>query len=178
MLALPAPALASGASTRIVEIFRMGPSAAAEMQEQEENSKRATAAGGFHLLDLTRTRTSDAMLASFGALAVDGGEVIRGDALAPFSDITVPAWMRGPLLSVWPAEGRYIPSDCITAPYRPVGFLAHDIEDRRRAAYTAMSAAACDAGIPVDLFDALILTESAYNPTVCPSSEHLAQFAA
>ncbi|QDK35678.1 lytic transglycosylase domain-containing protein (plasmid) [Sphingomonas sp. IC081] len=104
------------------------------------------------------------MLTSFGALAVDGDEMTQRDALAPFSDIAVPAWMRAPLLSVWPAEGRYIPSDCTTVPYRPVGFLAHDIEDRRRAAYTAMSAAACDAGIPVGLFDALVLTESAYNP--------------
>ena len=170
-LALPAPALASGGSTRIFEMVRLGPRAADEMQEQEENSQQTTAAGGFHLLDLTRTRTSDAMLASFGALAVEGGDVIRRDALAPFSDIAVPAWMRPPLLSMWPEEGRYIPSDCITVPYRPVGFLAHDIEDRRRAAYTAMSAAACDAGIPVGLFDALVLTESAYNPRAISSKQ-------
>lgn len=162
VLALPAPSVASGA-TRTVEIVRMGSSAAPEVQEQDNNSPKATVAGAFHVLDLTRARISDTMLRSFSTPATDGEDVIRRDALAPYSDISAPAWMRAPLRSMWPTDERYIPSDCITVPYRPVGFLKPEVEGRRRAAYTAMSAAACDAGIPVGLFDALILTESGYN---------------
>jgi len=108
---------------------------------------------------------------SFGALSTDfhreftliAAETGQG-ALPLYSDIVVPGWMRPPLLSAQSVVGSFAPG-CMVARYTPAGFLPIDIEVRRRAAYEAMSAAACEAGIPVGLFDALILRESAYNAT-------------
>lgn len=84
-------------------------------------------------------------------------------AIAPYSDIAVPGWMRAPLLSSLPMAGASFVPGCMAVPYRPSGFLPLHVEARRRTAYDAMSAAACEAGIPVGLFDALVLSESAYN---------------
>ncbi|EAT07418.1 Lytic transglycosylase, catalytic [Sphingomonas sp. SKA58] len=49
-------------------------------------------------------------------------------------------------------------------PYRPTGFLPADTEMRRARYYPLMAVAACEAGVPVRLFDAMIIQESRYNP--------------
>ncbi|AMK26051.1 lytic transglycosylase, catalytic (plasmid) [Sphingobium sp. TKS] len=54
--------------------------------------------------------------------------------------------------------------DCAPAAYRPAGFLSAAAEERRAAHFDAMHAMACKFGIPVGLFDALIMQESAYRP--------------
>jgi len=123
-------------------------------------------ASGFRLIDLTRDKVGEAMRDSFSSIA-PGSELADREyeqvPLSPYSDIAVPGWMRAPTLSAPPAPDVFVP-DCMAVPYRPSGFLPLHIETRRRSAYNAMSAAACEAGIPVGLFDALILAESAYNP--------------
>lgn len=122
----------------------------------------------FRLLNLARDRGGEAMRENFGAgTATDLGsaEVPTGPAaLSAYSDIVVPGWMRAPQLAVGPVANLGFTPGCMAAPYRPSGFLPLHVEARRRTAYDAMSAAACAAGIPVGLFDALILSESAYNP--------------
>jgi soluble lytic murein transglycosylase-like protein len=53
---------------------------------------------------------------------------------------------------------------CEGKPYAPSPHLLREAERRRAVWYPAMAAAACEAGVPVNLFDALIIQESRYNP--------------
>ena len=62
-----------------------------------------------------------------------------------------------------PATMTFVPG-CGAAAYRPTGFLAGAAERRRAAYYGLMSSVACEQGIPVGLFDAMILRESGYDP--------------
>jgi soluble lytic murein transglycosylase-like protein len=48
--------------------------------------------------------------------------------------------------------------------YAPIPRLPAAAEQRRAIWYPAMAQAACEAGLPVHLFDALIIQESRYNP--------------
>lgn len=80
----------------------------------------------------------------------------------PPSSIQVPLWMRGgPVFAS--AAYSYVPG-CFTPDYRPTGFLASDAEMRRASYYGMMSNIACQYGIPVGLFDAMIIRESRYRP--------------
>lgn len=85
----------------------------------------------------------------------------RGAAPAPvqaYPAFDIPAWMlAGPI-----AANRA--SSCLERPYRPTGFLRFDAERRRLAHYAMMSEVACQYGLPIDLFDALIMQESRYRP--------------
>ena len=82
-------------------------------------------------------------------------------AIALTSTIAVPAWMRSaaPALTTM----AFVPG-CGASAYRPTGFLAAPAERRRAAYYGLMSSIACEQGIPVGLFDAMILRESGYDP--------------
>ncbi|MCE3590077.1 lytic transglycosylase domain-containing protein, partial [Escherichia coli] len=53
---------------------------------------------------------------------------------------------------------------CTPVGYRPSGILSRGAEARRAAFYANMSAIACEHGIPVGLFDAVIMRESRYDP--------------
>jgi hypothetical protein len=53
---------------------------------------------------------------------------------------------------------------CEHPSYTPSPHLPREAEQRRSIWYSAMAEAACDAGVPVHLFDALIIQESRYNP--------------
>lgn len=53
---------------------------------------------------------------------------------------------------------------CGTASYMPNPQIPREAEQRRAVWYPAMAEAACDAGVPISLFDALIIQESRYNP--------------
>lgn len=84
--------------------------------------------------------------------------------VAPVSAISVPLWMRpGSVLSgeTW----GFVPG-CASPGYRPTGFLRSDAELRRASYYGMMSRIACEYGIPVGLFDAMIIRESRYHPTI------------
>ena len=53
---------------------------------------------------------------------------------------------------------------CTARPYRPSNILGRGAERRRKILYPLAHQAACEADIPVGLFDALIVQESRYNP--------------
>lgn len=78
--------------------------------------------------------------------------------------VTIPQWMRG---QHWRASApmRFVPG-CVPAQYRPAGFLSAETEDRRQGHYAIMTAIACEYGIPVGLFDAMIIRESRYRSGV------------
>lgn len=169
-LTLSAPAIADeGKPIRTAKVFLMGATVVPGSVDQAKDAQEPDNTSGFRLLDLARDRVKEAMRESFGtgapgsttAPALADGEGEQA-ALSPYSDIVVPGWMRAPLLSGLPATRSFVPG-CMAVPYRPSGFLPIHVEARRRAAYDAMSAAACEAGIPVGLFDALVLSESAYD---------------
>lgn len=90
------------------------------------------------------------------------------------SNILVPAWMRSAAghagMGNLPASpfSTFAPrralTPCDDATYRPNHHISLEAEGRRAAFYRTMAQAACDAGIPVVLFDALITQESRYNP--------------
>lgn len=82
-------------------------------------------------------------------------------AVALSSTIAVPAWMRS--VAPVPATMTFVPG-CGASAYRPTGFLSGAAERRRAAYYGLMSSVACEQGIPVGLFDAMILRESGYDP--------------
>jgi len=84
--------------------------------------------------------------------------------LASVSSITVPAWMQN-ATAMASNLGRYVPA-CAPAAYRPSGILKPWEEIRRQAYFQIMSQAACEYGLPVGLFDAMIIRESRYNATI------------
>ncbi|WP_246027395.1 lytic transglycosylase domain-containing protein [Novosphingobium umbonatum] len=63
-----------------------------------------------------------------------------------------------------PVDTMLQQSQCENRPYAPSPHLPRDAERRRAIWYPAMAQAACEAGLPVHLFDALIIQESRYNP--------------
>ncbi|MBC2652400.1 lytic transglycosylase domain-containing protein [Novosphingobium flavum] len=53
-------------------------------------------------------------------------------------------------------------SSCLQNGYRPTWWLPHEVENRRVAYFSAMSAIACENGLPESLLDAVIAQESGY----------------
>ncbi len=53
-------------------------------------------------------------------------------------------------------------SSCLQNGYRPTWWLSPEVENRRVAYFAAMSAIACENGLPVSLLDAVIAQESGY----------------
>ena len=94
-------------------------------------------------------------VAQLGAMAVEA-------QLPPASSVPVPLWMRGGAMFA-SAAYHYVPG-CSSPGYRPTGFLTSDAEMRRASYYDMMSNIACQYGIPVGLFDAMIIRESRYRP--------------
>lgn len=88
----------------------------------------------------------------------------QDSVLPPPPAIAIPAWMReGRPFSVAPTT--FTPG-CAPSQYRPTGFLSAAAEIRRFGYYGMMSSIACEYGIPVGLFDALIIRESRYKPDI------------
>lgn len=169
----PAPAQ-DRRTFRSVQLISMsgapGQPTPADVQEGkvEENTAedQPIAPDAFAVHDLQRRWVEFQMSNSFSAAGdqlADAGvrdvpdEIAGRDALA---DLPIPAWMRGGAYTVAPIP---IGTDCSRAPYQPTGFLASEAEVRRAAYYEMMSDAACAQGIPVGLFDAMIIQESRYN---------------
>ncbi|TGX49215.1 lytic transglycosylase domain-containing protein [Sphingomonas gei] len=96
-------------------------------------------------------------------VALIGATPSAGD-VQPTAPILVPGWMRDGLAFTG-AMRTYIPR-CATTAYRPAGFLSPAAESRRSGFYTLMSDIACQYGIPTGLFDAMIIRESGYQPTL------------
>ena len=126
----------------------------------------------FRIHDLSRRWVEFQMVDSFSAApevpartGVAQPSVPPSTGLLPAAgSIPVPIWMRGgPIFAS--ASPRYVP-ECSAAPYRPTGFLRSDAESRRATYYGLMSNIACEHGIPVGLFDAMIIRESQYQPNI------------
>lgn len=172
---------------RSVQLITMGatgkPDAAASPQPAQGDvraeSASAPGAPDFKVHDLSRRWVEFQMANRFlgeEASEVSGSDedpfahvgVAQPDGLSPpigisqASSIPVPLWMRGgPVFAA--AAYSYVPG-CYTPGYRPAGFLASDAEMRRASYYGMMSNIACQYGIPVGLFDAMIIRESRYRP--------------
>lgn len=58
---------------------------------------------------------------------------------------------------------------CPNEEYMPNPALSMAAERRRATWYSAMASVSCEAGLPVALFDALIIQESGYNPVAASS---------
>lgn len=98
-------------------------------------------------------------------LADEGAErPVTPELVAPVSAISTPMWMR-PGSHLAEEMWRLVPG-CASSGYRPTGFLRADAELRRASYYGMMSRIACEYGIPVGLFDAMIIRESRYHPTI------------
>lgn len=128
----------------------------------------------FRLHDLSRKWVSHQMARSFQSQGFESAskEAARAaEAIAPAlgigaastSAIPVPPWMRGGAFLTPPT--RYAPG-CASAVYRPSGILRPDAEYRRRGYYFLMADVACKHGIPVELFDAMIMRESRYHAAI------------
>jgi len=79
--------------------------------------------------------------------------------------VYIPSWMRGGGAGVtgdFPA--RLSETQCGQRQYRAYPGLTAEQQVRRARFFERMVTAACSAGVPVDLFDALIVQESRYNP--------------
>ncbi|WP_242128531.1 lytic transglycosylase domain-containing protein [Sphingobium sp. Sx8-8] len=85
----------------------------------------------------------------------------------PASATPIPSWMTGGQVHS-SASPRWVPG-CLPLSYQPAGFLTADAETRRQAYYGLMSEIACEYGIPVGLFDAMIIQESRYRHHVFSS---------
>lgn len=80
----------------------------------------------------------------------------------------VPAWMRGGR-SVFETRRPSQPAhaadpDCLTHGYFPRLDISTEAQARRRLYFDHILTAACEAGVPVRLFDALVSQESRYRP--------------
>ena len=80
----------------------------------------------------------------------------------------IPSWMRRGSSSVIPvpvnASSLGPDPDCLSGGYFPRYGLSDLAQSRRRLYFRHVAAAACEAGVPVRLFDALVAHESRYQP--------------
>src|SRR3546814_2291937 len=106
------------------------------------------------------TNSGVALGQSASGSAGGAASAASAEGLPPAPAIPVPAWMRGGASFDF-AANRFEPG-CGVLPYRPTGCLRADAESRRASYYQLMSGIACEYGIPVGLFDAMIIRESRY----------------
>ena len=177
----------AGRSARSVQLIAMGapskPDAPAPAEPASPDDRAVVGlpptGPDFKVHDLSRRWVEFQMASSFAGGNADQTPVDDGDPFAHVgvtqpdsfpaatgaqsaSSIRVPLWMRGgPVFAS--AAYSYVPG-CYTPGYRPSGFLASDAELRRANYYGMMSNIACQYGIPVGLFDAMIIRESRYRP--------------
>lgn len=95
-----------------------------------------------------------------------------GEAISPVSPATplfyIPSWMRRGSSTIIPARVNASDlgpdPDCLSGGYFPRYDLSDLAQSRRRLYFRHVAAAACEAGVPVRLFDALVAHESRYQP--------------
>jgi soluble lytic murein transglycosylase-like protein len=80
--------------------------------------------------------------------------------LNPFVPYALPLQPQFTLMSVGGAD------HCIMPPYRASFAFGRAAEERRRILFPLVHRAACEAGLPIGLFDAMIMQESRYQPAV------------
>lgn len=105
---------------------------------------------------------------AFAELAARTDPVLEGNTPPAAYSIDAPLWMRGTdnpfrLASVVRTP-RNFGSNCLATNYASFPGISAEAQLRRRMHYRDMVAAACEAGVPVSLFDSLVFQESRYNP--------------
>lgn len=151
-----------------------GTSATKTLESLEAGTDGALSAA-FRTHDLSRKWVAFEMANSFvssaAALPDAGGDPFAAVGVAdvgtaaernlpPRPLIRVPRWMQEGL-GYSDAPTSFMPG-CSASYYRPAGFLSSDTERRRQLYYDMMSGIACEYGIPIGLFDAMIIRESHY----------------
>ncbi len=125
------------------------------IEDQLEASYRADGVG-------PQSQTNDPLRDSGVSPVLGAGPTAIG-RVSPVSAIVPPQWMAS-------GAGFGMPppflSGCGGASYSPSGLLSLTGEERRRGYFAMMSSIACEFGVPVSLFDALIIRESQYQPEV------------
>ncbi|WP_217430964.1 lytic transglycosylase domain-containing protein [Sphingomonas bacterium] len=126
---------------------------------------------GLQVNELSRRAVEFRMAQALAEMSSDHGAALPASPMGAFpmatgpvaltSTIVTPTWMR--TIAPLPATMTFVPG-CGASAYRPTGFLTGAAERRRAAYYGLMSSVACEQGIPVGLFDAMILRESGYDP--------------
>jgi len=134
----------------------------------------------FRTHDLSRRWVQFEMANSFASASTEAVGNVANDA-DPFASvgvanlaaaplpppIAVPAWMQSGL-AFSAAPTSFAPA-CAPSIYQPSGFLDARAEYRRSGYYGMMSSIACEYGIPVGLFDAMIIRESRYKAGIFSS---------
>lgn len=145
---------------------------------QVEVNAFAAAKGEFRILEPGRTPSASADKAAapsarldseFEALAPEASTVAAPSLVA---SMNIPAWMKArafPTDLTEPLASNASVTACGPIPYAPHPALNAAQELRRQRYFRQMAAAACGAGVPVHLFDALIIQESRYNPLAISS---------
>jgi soluble lytic murein transglycosylase-like protein len=127
-------------------------------------AKQPTAALSFRVLDLPQRSPPFEPKERLGK-AEPLSEMLEPD-MAPTPSLTgqlaIPAWMRSSMIPTM-SSPDYLPG-CRAVNFWPTGFLKRDAELRRERYFALMSGIACEHGIPVSLFDAMIIQESQYDP--------------
>lgn len=93
---------------------------------------------------------------------------LEPESIAPrrrIGELSIPHWMRSSRILDVPRrlQGKWpVGLTCTGMAYRPRADLHFDAQLRRKQHYSKIVAAACANGVPVALFDALIMQESRY----------------
>lgn len=116
-------------------------------------------ANSFSAVDAPAPVSSDGDPFAYVGIA-DPGRAPPNPRVSPPPGIAIPRWMlAGVAFSIAPTS---FSRGCGVAAYHPSGFLDAGTEYRRLGYYEMMSNMACEYGIPVGLFDAMIIRESRY----------------
>lgn len=150
--------VASPAAAQRAELFIFAPTGEVDFEPAEDGRG-----------DTTAVVTTEASLAAgFDALA----SPVQGAAIQAASAISIPLWLQTGITPSGRGQGASpgVPATfggggCAAAPYRIRGDLAASTEARRLSLYPLISQIACEAGLPVGLFDALVSQESRYSLT-------------
>lgn len=160
--------------------FTAGPSFAKTAPQMVSGVQLLDFSGGGALSSAQAAGSSSAgvraaMVASFGEVVNNDRSAVipsnvgdnPGTSFVRTPAIAVPAWMRSGratlAMQVLP-QGASTLADCGARDYLPSGLLKAGSEERRRLFYPLVMQSACRYGIPVGLFDAMIVQESRYNP--------------
>jgi hypothetical protein len=137
-------------------------------------SSAAPLAPAFENHDLSRRWVAFEMANSFSAANGEGRTApayatSQFPELSPLPVITIPRWMTAE--KTFSAATESFSAGCSSVGYRPSGFLDWRTEYRRLGYYGMMSSIACEYGIPVALFDAMIIRESGYRADIYSSKK-------
>ena len=118
-----------------------------------------------------------AMLAGFAGMAEVARRPVLYNWAVPVAEpgssersfVRVPQWMRSgraPVAAMVAAAGVPAIGNCAPRAYRPTGRMSRIAEKRRELLYPVVQRVACEAGLPIGLFDAMLIQESGYDPFI------------